>query len=294
MIQLQTTEDIARAIGAAPSYIANIVSNADRFYKPFCIVKPNGGMRQLEAPSRRLKGIQTWILRNVLDSLPVSERAFGFVKGGSTKKHALMHATRNYVLIMDVKDFFPSISSARVRDVFVGCGLGPEGARLLTLLCTYQGRLPQGGVTSPLLSNLVFFAVDQELKSKCDQLGIRYSRYADDLAFSADTVEPLKNLEAQVTQVLLVHGFTINARKTRYLTGKGKMLITGLFINARRPTTGRQRKRELRAGLYNAIVKGDKSVNMASLLGNLAYIRSVEPDYYERVRGYVRKLQSRK
>jgi len=293
MIQYRTVGDIAVAIGITESYMLNIAARAGRFYKIFRVKKASGGTRQLEAPGRKLKAIQTWILRSILEPLPVSDRAFGFVRGGNTKKHAAMHASRNYVLIMDIKDFFPSIRMPAVRNVFSSCVYDPAAVEVLTRLCTYKKRLPQGGVTSPLLSNLVFRPVDEALQRRCDRAGIRYSRYADDLAFSADNKELLKGLELEVKLILGFHGFRVNTDKTRYLTGKGRMVITGLCVNAGHPTTGRHRKRELRAGLFNAIVKGDKSVDRARLMGTLAYVRGVEPDYYGVVRQYVRRLQSK-
>jgi len=290
---LETAADIALAFGTSPSNLLNIAAKADKFYKSFYVRKASGDKRRLEAPSRGLKGMQTWILRNVLDPIPVSHCAYGFVKGGRTADHARVHASQKYVLIMDIKDFFPSIVASQVQKVFQEARVGPEAAAVLTKLCTYQGHLPQGGVASPCLSNLVFRPVDDALQAICADTGITYSRYADDLAFSFEMKKALVDLRPHVESVLLGHGFQVNMKKTRYLSGKGKMLITGLCVNAGYPTTGRERKRRLRAGLFNAIVRGDDSVDRRRLMGTLAYIRGIEPEYYVNVKEYVRGLRTK-
>src|SRR5690606_3022555 len=88
--------------------------------------------------------------------------------------------------------------------VFQQLGYSPAVATILALLCTecprqtveYAGTryhvavsprsLPQGACTSPALSNLTARRLDARLQGIAAKLGWRYTRYADDLTFSAN------------------------------------------------------------------------------------------------------------
>jgi len=69
------------------------------------------------------------------------------------------------------------------------------------------------------------------------------------------------------------------------------MLVTGLLLNSGQLTVGRDRKRKVRAAAYNYFIKKDKSVNENRLLGMLAFMRDIEPDFYKKFLKYCHKLQ---
>lgn len=281
---------IAQQIGVTSSYLVFLVRRCDRQYKAYYVTKRSGDLRRIEAPNIALKAIQTWILLNVLERLPVSDRAQGFVKERGIRKNAAYHLGKRYLLIIDIKDFFPSIKIDKVHDVFLQATNDSDTARIYSMLCTFQGRLPQGGVTSPILSNLVFRQTDERIIDLCSRMNITYSRYADDMTFASNDFQALEEVYRQVRQRLESAGFHINAKKTRYCSGKRRMLVTGLRLNSGRLTTGRERKRKIRAALYNYITNNDETVNMNRVLGQIAFIRSIEDDYYPKVQRYVAKL----
>src|SRR5262249_29867281 len=153
---------------------------------------------------RTLASAQKWILRNIVEKLPVDEPAHGFVPGRSILTNAQPHAGKAFVVNLDLRDFFPSIAFPRVRSVFQRAGYSPAVATILALLCTecprkvvtYDGAtyhvatsprgLPQGACTSPSLSNLVARRLDRRLSGLARRMGLTYTRYADDLTFSGD------------------------------------------------------------------------------------------------------------
>src|SRR5204862_6251066 len=115
------------------------------------------------------------------------------------------------VVNADLTEFFPTITYPRVRGIFKQIGYSPAVATILALLCTesprrtvvYAGKtfhvatgpraLPQGACTSPALSNLAARRLDSRLAGIAAKLGWQYTRYADDLSFSADADdEPVK------------------------------------------------------------------------------------------------------
>lgn len=49
------------------------------FYKIISIPKKSGGFRNISSPSENLKIIQKWILINILEKIPISDKANGFI-----------------------------------------------------------------------------------------------------------------------------------------------------------------------------------------------------------------------
>jgi len=285
-------EQISRQIGISSSFLIPIVLRCDRYYNAYYIPKRSAELRRIEAPNVTLKAIQEWILLNVLEKLPVSDRAQGFVKERGIRTNAAYHLGKRYLLIIDIKDFFPSIGIDKVRDVFFEATNNADMAQIYSMLCTFRNRLPQGGVTSPILSNLVFRSTDEKIIDLCGRMHVTYSRYADDMTFSSNDFQTLKQVYNQVKQVIESADYKINVKKTRYCSGKNRMLVTGLRLNSGNLTTGRERKRTIRAALYNYIIKNDETVNVNHVLGQIAFIRGIEDDYYSRIQRYVSKLRS--
>jgi hypothetical protein len=171
-------------------------------YRRFTIPKRDGTARAIWAPLPKLKGAQRWILRNIVERLPVHGSAHGFLPGHSTLSNAASHPDPKIVAKIDIKDFFPTVTLPRVKGVFRKAGYRESIATLLALLCTespreiveHEGRtvyvalgprcLPQGAPTSPALTNTLCLHLDRRLGGLARRLGWRYTRYADDMTFS--------------------------------------------------------------------------------------------------------------
>ncbi len=290
MPEIESISDLAHAIGLNVSYLQRIARNRHRLYRGHYVTKRRGGRREIEAPNSELKTIQRWILRNLLEGMDVSDRAKGYVRHVSVLQHACLHLGRTCVLLLDIKDFFPSIGEAAVGDVFCGCSGDSHVVSTLTALTTFRGHLPQGAPTSPTLSNLVFKEVDSILADYCDQRDIAYSRYSDDLAFSSNSLDELTTLKKNARAILGKAGFRLNNGKTKIMTPCRAMVIGGLRVNSGHATVGRKRKRELRAAIHNWIALQRPRQDPSAILGTLAYLRGVEPEYYETMKQYARRL----
>ena len=289
-------QKVAETIGVNSSYLENILENRDKLYKAYYIPKGAIGsadLRRIEAPNVNLKSIQRWILRNILEKVPISDLAHGFVKGRGIKTNARYHLDRQFILAIDIKDFFPSVTQDKVHDVFLRVTGENNIAFVYTGLCTFQGRLPQGGVTSPLLSNIVFYDIDEKIEDVCNRGNIAYSRYADDMTFSSNDFQALKEIYKSVQGIIESAGYNLNEDKTRYYTGKGRMLVTGIRLNSGRMKTGRYRKRTIRALIHHYFVRESDSVNLNKLLGKIAFVRDIEPDYYLKLKEYVAILKTK-
>jgi retron-type reverse transcriptase len=276
---LSTPADVAGAMNLSIGRLRWLAFHSEAatrtHYVRFEVPKKSGGKRLLLAPHRDLAAAQEWILRNVLDKVPVHAAAQGFVKGHSTVTNAAPHAGSDVVVNADLENFFPTITFPRVRGVFKQLGYSPAVATIFALLCTecprrvatYAGKtlhvaagpraLPQGACTSPALSNLATRRLDSRLDGIAGKLGWRYTRYADDMSFSAsgDMAQKVGYLLARLRHIAEDEGFVVNETKTRVLRQSVRQNVTGVVVNAR-PGAPRLLVRRLRALLHRAKYEG--------------------------------------
>ncbi|MGQ9731216.1 MAG: reverse transcriptase family protein [Candidatus Zipacnadales bacterium] len=280
------------------------VSHYVRFKRP----KRGGGERIILAPKRELKQLQRQVLREILERLPVSEVAHGFVAGRSIVTNARPHVGKRVVVNLDLQDFFPSITLARVRGVFTNLGYSYRVASILALLCTEYERkmhdkggqlayvsvgprtLVQGAPTSPALANLVAWKLDRRLAGLAHKLGFTYTRYADDLTFSGDQAWLAPALVGLVRHIVAEEGFAINPAKTRIFRRSSKQVVTGLVVNDR-VNTPRELRRKIRAILTNAKHTGLQAQNREDhphfrryLAGLISFIYAANPEHALRLK----------
>lgn len=244
-------------------------------------------IRKIYAPSKRLKKRQQWILCKVLNNIKISESVHGFEKGHSIKTHAELHAAHSHVVCMDIKNFFPSVTSERVAEMFNNLGYTVRASRGLARLCCYNGVLPQGAPTSPKIANIICRDMDIKIQNYSEKRGITYSRYADDLTFSANVEMP--ELVGAVTEIVKGFGFNINQDKTRiYAPGEPKF-ITGLVVQNGTVRIPKGFKRELKKEIYYCQKFGvlihlqntnsEHYINYREhLYGKAYYINMIEPE----------------
>ena len=190
-----------------------MINAPDSFYRHFTIPKRSGGLRAIDAPYPSLRYVQTWIYKNILSKIPVHGCSHGFVEKRSILSNVKPHLGKRYMLKIDLKDFFPSITINQVIQVFKSLGYSSEVAFYLASLCCREKVLPQGSPASPAISNIVAKYLDRRLYRLAKSFGYVYTRYADDIAFSGDVI-PTTFIK-YVTNIVTDCGFTINKNKVR-------------------------------------------------------------------------------
>lgn len=217
-----------------------------KMYREFSIAKGSGKTRLICAPDRRLKILQRK-LAPLLDQIyRVRNPVHGFVIDRSVKTNAEAHSARRFVLNLDLHDFFPTITENRIVGLLTSVGLGRRVAEIVARLACYDGHLPQGAPTSPVLSNMICYRLDTELLRIAKSARAIYTRYADDITFSGYQ-PPVPLFEAGppavgkfspdlLSTALRVavqgNGFTINPQKVHYADRNSRRLVTGVKINA--------------------------------------------------------------
>jgi RNA-directed DNA polymerase len=275
-----------------------------RHYSYHWLAKPSGRSRLLEAPKSRLKALQRRLLRDILEQMPAHDAVHGCRRGRSIHTYVEPHVGQRIVIRLDLKQFFPSVGAGRVRRLFETAGYPRAVVRLLTGLCTnvvpgdvldqpaWKGdrrvaralltnpHLPQGAPTSPALANLCVHRLDCRLAALAEKLGARYTRYADDLAFSGgrELERAARRFQVQVGCIVLDEGFCLNMRKTRFMRRAIRQQLVGIVVNDR-PNVIRCEYDTLRAVLHNCVCQGPESQNRAGhrrfrdhLLGRITYL----------------------
>jgi retron-type reverse transcriptase len=285
---------MAKAIGIPEYAIRRYAFQADRYYKQFRIPKRNGrSWRSINAPSRSLKGIQRWILYFVLRPRDLHDACIGFRPGRSIASNASPHVSQDFVATLDLKDFFPSVTSARVFGLFRSLGYPDEVSFILTRLCTYRGALAQGAPTSPDIANLVCRKLDVRLGAICRCRSWKYTRYADDLSISGkgSGERARELLEAIVKE----EGFEPNPRKSRTCRRGTRQTVTGLVVNDG-VSIPRPWRRRLRAMVHQLSIRDKAALSRRHHIeGQLSFLAMVQPDcsLVARGREVLRELDSR-
>ena len=243
-------------VGLSRSVIENYITFADKHYNTYYIPKKSGGKRAIDCPGANLKAIQRWILKNHLNKLEVNKRASGFVEKRGIKRNAMFHLNKRYLLTIDIKNFFPSISQKQVFETLDEQLSDRDFAIKIAKICTFK-------------------------------------RYADDMTFSSDNKHSLQLAYKLVNELLYKNGFNINKKKTRYLSGKGNVSVTGVNINKGVPKVKSKVKKQIRAELHHYIIKEEK-INLKKLAGYISCVSSIEDDYKEKIKTYIENLKSKK
>lgn len=225
--------DFSEHIRVQPKELASILNATERFYRSFEIPKRSGGQREILAPFPSLSMIQQWIATHILSHIEIHASAVAYKKNTSIKNHVEPHLNNPTLLKLDIRNFFPSISTARVSKEFLELGYTSKISYALARFSTLHDSVPQGAPSSPLISNIVLRKVDAEIEQLSNVTGITYTRYADDFAFSG--TEFPANFSAQISAILDAEGFDVNYAKTRlYEPHEKTRFLTGLSISSGR------------------------------------------------------------
>lgn len=285
-----TVEQLVEELSISKELLYFLTYQKKHCYYVKKIPKKDKTERILHVPSLSLKVIQKWILKEILEKIKVSEQAVAFVpKKNGLKENAEVHGKNLFLLEMDITNFFGTVREAQVYDLFCRIGYGQKVSAVLTHLCTYEGYLPQGAVTSPYIANLVCFHMDARINGYCSRKDIVYTRYADDLAFSSNNRTLLNRVEKFVRYIVASEGFLINEGKTRYFSNDVKKTITGITINNEEIHVNKQFKKIIRAQIFNSIKNKSYEKN-EQIKGKIAFVNSIEEDYQKKIMLYIEKI----
>ena len=277
---------VGRFLGLRRKRLCYLAYHHPQPYRVHSIPKHDGTERLLHEPVPQLKFAQRRILKRLLDRVELHPAAHGFRPRRSIVTNAREHVGQELVVGLDIRDFFPSITYARVYGVFRSLELEKREAALMARLTTHEGALPQGAPTSPAIANIVCRRLDRRLAGLAKRAGARYTRYADDVTLSGP--RDILSILPVVRRIISEEGFGVHPRKTRIMGRGARQQVTGLVVNDK-VSVPRDARRKLRALVHNIKTRGGLSAPdvppglREHLVGHASYLGMVDPAKGERM-----------
>jgi tetratricopeptide (TPR) repeat protein len=233
--------------------------------------------RIIYSPNEELKQLQKDILSDLKTLYPLKM---------SIIESAKIHTNSKYLLKIDIKHFFDTIPVSRIDKVLEELSQKSEKYSFdeLKMATTVYEHLPTGACTSPHIANAAIKDIDENILKFCQKYSIRYSRYMDDMFFSADNKDYLKLAENFVQDILSKNAMEINQSKTKYVSDNKKQVILGVLVNKENCCLPKETKRKIRAILHNYMC--GKIDNENYIVGYLSYVFSVDKPYFKILNKY--------
>ncbi|WP_288364762.1 retron Ec67 family RNA-directed DNA polymerase/endonuclease [uncultured Acinetobacter sp.] len=337
-------KDLAHLLGFTPRILSYILYRKSIIqpYNKFEIPKKSGGKRIILSPCEDLKKLQSALAvlldncfniieKNRLENtsytnsilshgfrskfkveIPKSHKNREVLKTIDLKlgiySNASVHKNKKYVLNIDLKDFFTTITFNRIVGYFCKNEhflLDKKIAILIAQIATYrdtkstEGFLPQGSPSSPVISNLIAGILDNRLNNLAKKYKCTYTRYADDLTFSTNiSTFPVeifdyenKIIGKKLSKIIKNSWFQINTTKTRFTHNQNRQEVTGLIVN-KKVNISKNYYRYSRSMIHNYCVNGiftkskvhNKPLisNINSLTGIANYIFNIKNPNFEK------------
>ncbi|SPD74275.1 RNA-directed DNA polymerase (Retron-type reverse transcriptase) [uncultured Desulfobacterium sp.] len=247
-LNINSVKHLSYHLGFPPSEILQVASGAENLYNFKEAPKKSGGVREISIPRKRLKRIQTSI-HTLLAKIAMPDCAHGGIKGRSNLTNAQPHCNKRFLLNLDLKNFYPSISHYMVYALFhktLKCS--SEVSSILTKLTTVKGQVPQGGSMSTDIANLVLRELDKRIGKLSTLYGITYTRYVDDISLSGNFIPDI--FIRKIKQIVLQTGFQLKTEKEALRGPSEPKYVTGLSVNRKKPNVPRLTRREVRKEAY--------------------------------------------
>ena len=269
-------------------------------YRQFHIPKKSGGVRTITAPDGELKDVMLTLAFMLSELYIPTPEAMAFVSGRSIVENASQHIGQNYVLNLDLSDFFTSITANMVEHNLVKLGIAPLVARDIASICTYPmvndhhvvNVVPQGAPTSPVISNICAMTLDNRLSGLARRFHLTYTRYADDITFSSNHNVYQKDgaFMEELNRIIAECHFTINPKKTRLQKRGSRQEVTGLTV-VQKTNVSRKYIKNLRVLIHKIRYQEVPTMHDINVVrGKLNFLRMVKGADDPTYNAYTKKL----
>lgn len=231
--------NLCNLLGYNGKYPWFVVHNTHECYTKFWIDKDTKrivnefsedlNLREIAAPAAALKNLQGRLSALIFNKLPKHDANYAYMTGRNVRHAAEAQGENDVLIRIDMKDFFGHHFEPYVRaKLHELTGYSKELCWFITKLCSLEGSLPQGAVTSPVLSVVLNKDMDDRISEIAAEHNFIYTRYADDLCFSGvdrdDTF-----IRSFIDEVALsVHPFRVNWKKVDIMRNKSRSYVCGV------------------------------------------------------------------
>ncbi|MGB0835706.1 MAG: reverse transcriptase family protein [Psychrobium sp.] len=238
---------------------------SDEFFRS-AVLKGNSTLFNTFSPSvieRKVKGdiyfeiqkgtehfhLNERITKLVLSQIPINSSACGFVQNKSYFDFLKPHVKGYYFLRLDIKKFFHSIPADEVKELLKqyfsdqknGMNCSALDLALKSVLFTASDKcfdeelrekeiLPIGFSSSPVISNILFRRIDILIQKFCEDKGITYSRYADDMLFSSSKSNYLHSIYFEKEISIFVSLLSLRLKKRKRAQAENTISLNGYVI----------------------------------------------------------------
>lgn len=195
------------------------------------------------------KSINDRITKFVLSKIPINSSACGFVPGKSYYDFLRPHVNGYYFLRLDIKKFFHSILVSEVKKLLSQYfNDNKKEAKYSALDIAYlsvvhkvsngtaseqiRGKeiLPIGFSSSPTISNIIFRRIDLLIQKLCEDKGIVYSRYADDMLFSSSKSRYLHSEQFERDISIFISTLSLKLKRRKRKASENTISLNGYVI----------------------------------------------------------------
>jgi RNA-directed DNA polymerase len=225
LAQQPTQRQLAELLGMSRN---DLRRHAD--FKSTCIVRRkevlNGKLRNLAYPVGPLRVIHEK-LKYHLNKVKQPDYLFSPRKGRGQRENAHYHIGSRQFLTLDLKQFYPSTTFSMVKSwLCKNMGMYEDVAGLFTTLATVDGVVSFGSPLTPVLVSLVHREMFDEIARACDDRGLIYSVWVDNLTISGEFVEG--ELVEVIRTVIAKNG--LKSHEIAYRCGNRPVFITGIGV----------------------------------------------------------------
>jgi RNA-directed DNA polymerase len=269
---------LASMFGIHPGLVWSFENRPSHHYRTFVIPKGKDQIgRRIDAPRVALKIIQKWLSVQLPRVFAPADHVFGFVSGRSHVDAAMVHANARWVFSVDIENFFPTTPDALVAANLRRVGFSAKGAILLARISCLRGALAQGAPTSPVLSNLCFQAMDTWLMHIAAIYGVRLTRYADDIVFSAmDSEICPPQLVLDVQNLFDAGVWRLAPQKNSVVSLPARLKVHGMLVHGDKVRLTKGYRNKLRAFRHALAKNSVHEADLARLRGHVTYGDMVE------------------
>lgn len=285
---------LAQTLQLAEPQLIQLARNASRMYRKVPIPKKDGTTRYTWDAQKQLKEVHGLINSRIFyrTTFPL------FLQGGIRDplyprdyvRNADIHVDASSLVTLDIADFFPSTNDSTVMVIWTTFfRFPPVVAKLLTMLTTKDGFLPQGARTSSYLANLAFFRDEHDLVARLEKQGWRYSRLVDDITISKQrraSDGELTQVNATLFAFVNRHGYSVKRSKHDVKRRNARMSVNGLVVN-KKVSLPKSQRRSIASLLHrtNAAIDVDEGYTMPvnRVRGQVAMVKRMHPELGEQM-----------
>lgn len=263
---IHSIQALALALGESERLLERLAARADRMYRHVPQEK-KGKKRDTYDAHDPLKRVQRKLVDRILSRAIFPKYLHGGIRDTKSPRsilsNAAVHAGAKYVILQDIKNFYPSISVDQVDALYRGLfGFGVTVSALLSSICTREGSTPQGASTSGYIANLIFWDVEPKIVRGLLDHGFQYSRFADDITISSSrqpSSDELSFIVSTVTGMLAAKGcYQKRAKLHMRVRGQGiqendqtfkPLTVTGLSVYNSVPGLTKLERKRIRSAV---------------------------------------------